>query len=141
MGVQVEERCMHAHKWVSTDTHKDYLFYLNPPGLLKLKLKKYIYWYLMFYTWRKSGVHFQILTQITLFVFADSQEIVNRLSKYLTGASNVYMFPIAEVMVMCKGKWWVTHCSNLLIWVLVIPSMDHQDFKNITMHGMEWGKH
>ncbi|CAC5390319.1 PACS2 [Mytilus coruscus] len=34
----------------------------------------------------------------------DSQEIINRVSKYLSSASTLLQIPIAEAMVMCKGK-------------------------------------
>ncbi|XP_071079395.1 phosphofurin acidic cluster sorting protein 2-like isoform X3 [Haliotis cracherodii] len=34
----------------------------------------------------------------------DSQEIINRVSKYLSGSTNIHQMPIAEAMVMCKGK-------------------------------------
>lgn len=34
----------------------------------------------------------------------DSQEIINRVSKYLSSASTLLHIPIAEAMIMCKGK-------------------------------------
>ncbi|XP_067680503.1 phosphofurin acidic cluster sorting protein 2-like isoform X3 [Haliotis asinina] len=34
----------------------------------------------------------------------DSQEIINRVSKYLSGSTSIHQMPIAEAMVMCKGK-------------------------------------
>ena len=35
---------------------------------------------------------------------SDSQEVINRVSKYLSTASTLIHMPIAEAMVMCKGK-------------------------------------
>ncbi|KAK6183490.1 hypothetical protein SNE40_010963 [Patella caerulea] len=34
----------------------------------------------------------------------DASEIINRVSKYVTGATHLHQIPIAEAMVMCKGK-------------------------------------
>ncbi|KAK3700294.1 hypothetical protein RRG08_033571 [Elysia crispata] len=34
----------------------------------------------------------------------DSQDIVNRISKYVNGASSVHQMPIAEALIMCKGR-------------------------------------
>ncbi|XP_041353402.1 phosphofurin acidic cluster sorting protein 2-like isoform X2 [Gigantopelta aegis] len=63
----------------------------------------------------------------------DSQEIVNRLSKYLTGASNVYMFPIAEVMVMCKGKCADEESSQKFIPFLSEVKIGTQELTNTSV--------
>ncbi|BFZ07666.1 hypothetical protein BsWGS_10704 [Bradybaena similaris] len=34
----------------------------------------------------------------------DSQDIINRISRYLNGASLVHQMPIAEALIMCKGR-------------------------------------
>ncbi|XP_035824704.1 phosphofurin acidic cluster sorting protein 2 [Aplysia californica] len=34
----------------------------------------------------------------------DSQDIVNRISKYLNGANSLHQMPIAEALIMCKGR-------------------------------------
>ncbi|BFZ12018.1 hypothetical protein BsWGS_15057 [Bradybaena similaris] len=34
----------------------------------------------------------------------DSQDIVNRISKYMNGANSVHQMPIAEALIMCKGR-------------------------------------
>ena len=44
------------------------------------------------------------LTTLFYFFLTDTGEIFSRVSKYLSSAGNVVHIPVAEAMVMCKGK-------------------------------------
>ncbi|GFR96925.1 phosphofurin acidic cluster sorting protein 2-like isoform X3 [Elysia marginata] len=45
----------------------------------------------------------------------DSQDIVNRISKYVNGATSVHQMPLAEALIMCKGRSSDEESSQIFI--------------------------